>query len=128
MPLDARSLDYGMFVEEGGHQVEHKSTTPPTTPTGLSVEEVAANCSPTCRLRCAPLEGVGDPASPSRARRFSSPGMCAARRGPAGVGTWWASGRPSSTTPRMDAALAQADAVIHLAGVNRAHDPSRSSG
>ena len=25
VPLDARSLDYGMFVDEGGHQVEHNA-------------------------------------------------------------------------------------------------------
>ncbi|MCB9427714.1 MAG: polysaccharide biosynthesis protein [Actinobacteria bacterium] len=41
VPLDARSLDYGMFVEEGGHQVEHKHDYTSHNTNQLSVEEVA---------------------------------------------------------------------------------------
>ena len=34
MPLDARSLDYGLFVEDGEQEVVKITTTPPTTPPG----------------------------------------------------------------------------------------------
>ena len=42
VPLDARSLDYGLFVEEGGHEVEHEYDYTSHNTQRLSVEEVAA--------------------------------------------------------------------------------------
>ena len=42
VPLDARSLDYGLYVEEGGHEVEHESDYTSHNTQQLSVEEVAA--------------------------------------------------------------------------------------
>ena len=41
VPLDARSLDYGMFVEEGGHGVETEIDYTSHNTQRLSVEEVA---------------------------------------------------------------------------------------
>ena len=42
VPLDARSLDYGMYVEEGGHDVEREHDYTSHNTQRLSVEEVAA--------------------------------------------------------------------------------------
>jgi len=42
VPLDARSLDYGLFVEEGGHDVEREHDYTSHNTQRLSVEEVAA--------------------------------------------------------------------------------------
>ncbi len=41
VPLDARSLDYGLFVEEGGHSVEFKQDYTSHNTERLSVEQVA---------------------------------------------------------------------------------------
>ena len=42
VPLDARSLDYGLYVEEGGHEVEQESDYTSHNTQRLTVEEVAA--------------------------------------------------------------------------------------
>ena len=42
VPLDARSLDYGLFVDEGEHEVEHVHDYTSHNTTQLTVEEVAA--------------------------------------------------------------------------------------
>ena len=42
VPLDARSLDYGLFVEEGGHAIEREHDYTSHNTQRLSVEEVAA--------------------------------------------------------------------------------------
>ena len=101
VPLDARSLDYGMFVEEGGHQVEHKHDYTSHNTNQLSVEEVAELLTdlPEMRRSCEGVGVTGPRIAVTGPDGFSSL-ACAARRGPAGVATWWASGRRSSTTLR----------------------------
>ena len=42
VPLDARSLDYGLYVEEGGHEVEHERDYTSHNTDRLTVEQVAA--------------------------------------------------------------------------------------
>jgi len=41
VPLDARSLDYGLYVEEGGHEVEHERDYTSHNTERLTVEQVA---------------------------------------------------------------------------------------
>ena len=131
VPLDGRSLNYAHVRRAGRprridehrrlHQPQHHAAHCRAGARSLTGFRRCRRCWRGPAVTCTPRGGSTH--RRHRPRRASSPGTCAAPPGRGGAGTCHRAGRPSSPIPTLlDAALAAADAVIHLAGVNRAKD------